>query len=49
MPLAISQLKDNLKKIFDTAATESWTTEKVADEMLDTMKQQDKAGSLNPI
>ncbi len=49
MPLAISQLKDNLKKIFDTAATESWTTDKVADEMSKAMGIFVKSGAVKNV
>ncbi len=49
MPLATSQLKSNLQKIFDTAASEAWTTAKVADEMSKAMETFVKSGSVKNV
>jgi hypothetical protein len=49
MPLATGQLKTNLQKIFDTAASEAWTTAKVADEMSKAFETFVKSGAVKNV
>jgi hypothetical protein len=49
MPLATSQLKSSLQRIFDTAAKEQWTTAKVADEMSKAMETFVKSGAVTGV